>query len=337
MNNNISVYNGIIQYAQLNPTSTKIKYKFIGIVNRFLEAADNGDILTPAGNRYKKSSFRGYTTLIIWIERYQSEFSTTIYITDVNPLFIEYFVTFLYKNNLTKNSVGTMLSKIKAILRRAYITGLTGYTGFGMKRFSEKSPTTYFSVSELKKIYHHPFTGAKAYIRDLLIMHCFLGMRVSDYFIFLSNPWKYLKMHEDKYFVYYISQKTNTEAVIPISYIVKKILLKYNYRFKSISPQLYNKYLKMVAYDAGIREKIFYNLTMGGVLTEFEKYKYEMVSSHTARRTFATVADLQEMPRANIMRMTGHNSESSFLTYIRHSNLESGLKVYNHPFFKIKL
>jgi integrase len=48
--------------------------------------------------------------------------------------------------------------------------------------------------------------------------------------------------------------------------------------------------------------------------------KYELISSHDLRRTFATVLYHEtEMEQADIMAMTGHKSERTFLLYI-HAN-----------------
>jgi len=46
-------------------------------------------------------------------------------------------------------------------------------------------------------------------------------------------------------------------------------------------------------------------------------HKWELVSSHTARRTFATNCYLDGIPTRTIMRITGHKKEDDFFRYIR--------------------
>ena len=47
------------------------------------------------------------------------------------------------------------------------------------------------------------------------------------------------------------------------------------------------------------------------------KYKWQLVSTHTARRSFATNLYLSGFPAISIMKITGHRTEASFLKYIR--------------------
>ena len=56
----------------------------------------------------------------------------------------------------------------------------------------------------------------------------------------------------------------------------------------------------------------------GGKKIEIKKPKYEFVSSHTARRSFATNEyKLRNLTTREIMSITGHKTEKSFYKYIR--------------------
>ena len=50
---------------------------------------------------------------------------------------------------------------------------------------------------------------------------------------------------------------------------------------------------------------------------EITKAKWEMVSSHTCRRTFCTLKFLKGMPAMAIMKFSGHKSERSFMKYLK--------------------
>lgn len=95
--------------------------------------------------------------------------------------------------------------------------------------------------------------------------------------------------------------------------------------------------LKILCEKAGLTETIRKVITKGGVRIESEKQKWEMVSSHTARRTFASLAELSKVNRPAIMKITGHKSENSFVSYIRISELESAMAIYEHDFFRVEL
>jgi hypothetical protein len=61
------------------------------------------------------------------------------------------------------------------------------------------------------------------------------------------------------------------------------------------------------------------------------------MSSHTARRTFATNAHLSGIAERDIMLITGHKTTSSFYKYIRSSSMENAIKIANHNFFNLDM
>lgn len=74
--------------------------------------------------------------------------------------------------------------------------------------------------------------------------------------------------------------------------------------------------------------------TTGGVRQEVTYEKCDMVTSHTARRSFATNAYRAGIPSLSIMQITGHTTESSFMRYIRVSKEENAIALQEHAFFR---
>lgn len=58
-----------------------------------------------------------------------------------------------------------------------------------------------------------------------------------------------------------------------------------------------------------------------------------LVSSHTARRSFATNMKLAGVETAKIMLFTGHKAQEAFFRYIRIGKLENAKELSSHPFF----
>ena len=80
---------------------------------------------------------------------------------------------------------------------------------------------------------------------------------------------------------------------------VRAILEKYGYNLpRPIANQKFNEYVKEVAKLAGLKE-------------------WQRVTAHTARRSFATNLYKRDFPTLMIMRITGHQTEKAFLTYIK--------------------
>ena len=68
---------------------------------------------------------------------------------------------------------------------------------------------------------------------------------------------------------------------------------------------------------ADINEISIHYRTIHGKEIIIESKKYDLVSSHTGRRTFCTLKFLDGMPVHVIMKFSGHSSEQNFLRYLR--------------------
>jgi integrase len=152
--------------------------------------------------------------------------------------------------------------------------------------------------------------------RDIFLIGCFTGQRVSDY----NN----IKPHHIKgRNIELFQAKTGEPVVIPIHPTVKGIFTKYGgITPPKISDQKLNEYVKEVCQLAGIKEIIEKQRTKGGLRSVDPLKKWEMVSSHTARRSFATNMVKRGIPIQTIMKITGHTKESTFLKYVKLSAVE---------------
>ena len=116
--------------------------------------------------------------------------------------------------------------------------------------------------------------------------------------------------------------------------IVESILKKYNGELpKNLYEQKINDLIKVVGEWAGIDEAVVTFVTKGGRKQGTRKPKYEFIKTHTARRSFCTNAYNLEMPTVDIMAISGHSSEKTFLNYIKTSKEDIALKVSKHKFF----
>jgi integrase len=170
--------------------------------------------------------------------------------------------------------------------------------------------------------------GKLAKVRDLFIIGCYTGLRFSDFIqikqenIFESNK---IKIR---------TQKTGEIVVIPLHPFVREIMAKYDGNIpEPISNQKMNDYLKEIGQLAGLNELIEVTITKGGKLVKSTTEKYNLIMTHTARRSFATNLYMADVPSITIMNITGHKTEKNFLRYIRISQEENANKLLNHPFF----
>ncbi len=113
-------------------------------------------------------------------------------------------------------------------------------------------------------------------------------------------------------------KKTINKVIIPLHPVVIEILEKYNFNLpEPISNQNFNDYIKEAAQLAELNTNEVITKTIGGVLTNFTYPRYELVSSHTGRRSFCTNMYKQGIPTLMIMSISGHKTEKAFLKYIK--------------------
>ena len=113
-------------------------------------------------------------------------------------------------------------------------------------------------------------------------------------------------------------QKTGRLLEIPIFKMVKEIMDKRGGNFPtSISDQRYNVNIKKVCQIVGLNQLVYGSKmdkkTKRLIKGQFPKW--ELVSSHIGRRTFAT-CQFGHLPNTHIMAYTGHTTEKQLLAYI---------------------
>ena len=168
-------------------------------------------------------------------------------------------------------------------------------------------------------------------VRDCFIISSYTGLRYSD---IARLEQKHLDF--DQKLMTIITQKTGTLVVIPMHPKVEAIFRKNGNRPpKAQSNQSTNRVLKRLCRKAGITNFVSVVETEGGVRHEVTYEKCDMVTSHTARRSFATNAYRAGIPSLSIMQITGHSTESSFMRYIRVSKEENAIALQKHSFFQI--
>jgi integrase len=130
------------------------------------------------------------------------------------------------------------------------------------------------------------------------------------------------------------TQKTGELVYIPLHSKVRKIIEKYQGELPpSISNQNMNDYLKEIGKLAKITDLFETKQTKGGKVVKNASEKFNHITTHTARRSFATNAFLADIPAISIMKITGHKTERAFLSYIRVTAEQNADKLLNHPFF----
>ena len=205
---------------------------------------------------------------------------------------------------------------------------------------STEGHKVFLSFDELEQIKNAMIVGDNLmHARDWLVIGCYTGQRASD-LLRMNKGMIYTKTDsegESHRLIELIQQKTKKSVAIPIHTEVERILTKYGGDFpptfgaKGDSKfTLFNRYIKKVCEIAGINEKVkgrvYDNVNKCNTVEDIEKYK--VTSSHVCRRSFATnfYGD-NRFSTPQLMSITGHKSESTFLAYIGKTSTDHALKT----------
>ncbi|SFS40616.1 Site-specific recombinase XerD [Porphyromonadaceae bacterium NLAE-zl-C104] len=280
----------------------------------------------------KESTLKSYKVVRKNIAEYQTKYKTVVTPLTADEDFYHSFVKYLTAEGLAKNTIGTRIKIVKTVLNYASERKGVKYSdAFRKKSFakpSEETDSIYLNVDELNAIDALVLPKSLDRARDMFLIECDTGLRYSDV-VRLSA-----ENITEEGLIKIMTQKTGKTIFAPMTQRVKRIFQKYEYQLpKPICNQNYNKYLKDIARMAGITAPVTRTRTIRGVLTTTTVPKYQRVSSHTARRSFATNAYIAGLPTFSIMKITGHKTEEAFLLYIRISAEETAKKMAKHDYF----
>lgn len=150
--------------------------------------------------------------------------------------------------------------------------------------------------------------------RDLMLIQIFTGQRVGD----LPQVLEQIKSGGE---IHILQGKTKTRITIPTYPLLEKhlkaIAKRYPDGLEAFSDQKYNEYIKDCCNNAKINKPHTWVELMGNESVTKTEPRYNLVSSHTCRRTFATLSKKKGISDKAIMAITGHTSHKVFLEYIR--------------------
>jgi integrase len=252
--------------------------------------------------------------------------------------FTEYLQT---KHSHTPNTIGKYIETVKVFMREAVDAGLTTNLTHENRRFAvtkENVEHVYLTQAELTAIAKLDLTNNPKLdrVRDLFLIGCHTALRFSDFtaikpenIITTSTGGRALKIK---------TMKTGKKVVIPIHSTVEGILEKYDSQLpRAISNQKMNIYLKEIAALAGITSPFEITKTVGGKRVQTTLPKWQVVTTHTARRSGATNMYLAGIPAISIMKITGHKTESVFMKYICIDEEQNANLLMQHDYFRPKM
>lgn len=270
--------------------------------------------------------------------RLEEHLGRNIFLKDIDEDFKKKFSEYYANQSYSINTAQRELNIIKTFCKFAKRKGIMVHPEADfLKLPKDNVPKIYLNLKEIEKIENvileHDYLKNT---RDWLIISCYTGQRISDFLRFKKEM---VRKENGKYLLEFRQVKTGKLMTIPLHPKVLEILAKRNGEFpRPISDQRYNDYIKDVCEIAEITDKIegkkqkniSTNKDEVRMRNVFGSYhKYELVTSHIGRRSFATNF-YGKIPTTFLIYITGHSTETMFLSYIGKSNKDIALEMIKY-------
>lgn len=225
------------------------------------------------------------------------------------------FIKFLLnEQEIVNGTVNNQIKRLKVVMKYAYENGYT--TNRAYERFKKlteyQNEVVFLTLDELDTLVAADLSDDPklARVRDMLVFACATGLRHSDF-----SRIKAENIHGDELRVQ--TQKTRDRLVIPLNRYSRPIAERYPNGFPKLSQQKFNDYVKKLGQRCGIDSRVAVVEHRGGKQTPSWKPKYELLSSHTGRRTFISQGLERGMPTPVMMTFTGHKDHRTLSRYIK--------------------
>lgn len=320
------------------------KADVILFLENFLEGIKNGRIKNGAEN-YTPNTCKVWSNFLGILKRFIQISPFTW--KDINKALADRFVSFMEKNGYMVTSINKYIICFKAMIQNAMDqelhNNLIALRAFSKKKIQEtdKAKEIYLTKAELQALYEMPLEGLKDKVRDVFLVGCYTCQRFSDYARLEQE--NFTTTAKGTKVVRIVQEKTGNDVVIPIlNDNLLHIAAKYGYDIPKINDVILNRYIKQILKELSstvpsLARKERTLLTMKERekekqgLVSFErdnkgnviKPRYELVSSHTARRSGITNLYLSgNFDTYQMMSISGHRDEKTFYEYIKLSSDE---------------
>lgn len=235
-------------------------------------------------------------------------------------LFMELISYWQNEKNLLNVSTQKNIKLLHWFLNWSHKKGYTtdGFKSIKINLTNSNKQVIFLDINEITAIYKMQIPPAKEYlnkIRDVFIFQCLTGLRYSDIANLKASDIKNNTLHVN-------TIKTRSIVEIELNETTREIIKKYKehqdatgYALPVLVNQAYNRELKELARLAGINEKITQVHYKGSEPIERTFEKWQLITTHTARRSFITNGLALGIGSEVIRSWTGHKNDKSFAVY----------------------
>jgi integrase len=225
------------------------------------------------------------------------------------------------EKGLKVNTIGKQFKNLKVFLNWCFDMEIfPRFPLSHMATLTEDVEDVYLTREEVDSIEKlNDLTEMEKTIRDLFLIGIDTGFRFSD-FKNLENA----QIIDDILSI--IPQKTKNsigkKVNVPIGRRFREVLQRRDGKMPIFKGKIvkFNETLRTLAKKAEINDKIVIETRIAGKNQKKIFEKWQLVSSHTCRRSFCTQKFLEGMPSEAIMTFSGHKQHKNFMRYLKIDN-----------------
>ena len=252
---------------------------------------------------------------------------------DIDEPLVDRFIAHLENYGYSKSSIQRYIRAFHAFVVYAENQGwhtntrAKAFIKYATPRDDEMKDRIYLTKDEIQALYDMKLTGFDEEVRDVFLIGCYTGLRYSDLCRITESCIG--ETVSGTPVIRIIQKKTKSPVIIPIldnNLIV--LLKKYNYNVPFIIDVSLNRNIKntLERLSHTVLEKKTEKESRKKGFEPFEydeeghpiKARWEMVSLHTARRTFITNVYLSgKFSIEFMMKLSGHKKYDTFKKYVR--------------------
>jgi integrase len=277
------------------------------------------DFYINSGDNLTKGSIKNLENLRKFIANYEFDClkGKQVLIRDIDLNFIDVFKKYHKDKGRSVNYIGTYISILRAVVNKVSLNGIPTHPQFkqikSIKQVKEPDEIIILTEAE-QELIKNVKLERDAYVnaRKWLLLGCLIGQRAGDLLNITENnikDVKGMKVIELK------QKKTGKQVAIPLLPLAIEVLesgLPYK-----ISLENFNSYCKEICKEAKINAIVKGKMRIDEkrTLTVGTYEKWQVISSHVCRRSFATNF-YGRIPTPILMNITAHGTERMFLSYI---------------------
>ena len=270
-----------------------------------------------------------YMSLLAALKSYDS----TIGLKQIDSRWITGFIAHMCSEGISNRTQSNYYNVFKTFLRHCVERDMidSDILKYKPKFKIVENDVVYLTADELHRLYTADLSDMNVLkpeivnaVRDVFVVQCLTGLRYSD----MCNIYKENIQEDDggKY-ITLITKKTLKRIKIYFNDRALHILEIWKYNLPHPKLEVINRWLPKICKHAGITGRVEVVKLIGNKRVSEYKDKWEVIRSHTARRTFITLMLECGENITTIRSITGHTQLSSFSKYIAVSDKKKASAV----------